>query len=303
MAKFAGETGFAATCRDLFERGSKWLDANLFNGEYYEHKIVPAKSADSIAEGLRLGAGAADPAHPVLQIGAGCLCDQLVGQVMAHVCGLGYLLDRANVKTTLASIMKHNFRENFYGHFNPMRTFALNDEAGLLVASYPRGHRPERPFPYATEVWTGLEYTAAAGMIYEDSVDDALKIISATRDRHDGRKRNPFDEPECGHHYARAMASWATIIALTGFHYDAIDQTLRFAASQKPATWFWSTGDAWGVVHQEPDSNGAKVTLNVYGGHLKISRIELEHLGSASVDSKSFAAGDQLALSITKSPA
>src|SRR5438876_7512292 len=116
MAKFVGESDFANTCRDMFERGSKWLDANLFNGEYYEHKIVPAQSADSIAEGLRLGAGASDPTHPVLQVGAGCLADQLVGQYMAHICGIGYLLNRDHVKTTLSSIMKYNFRSGFFDH-------------------------------------------------------------------------------------------------------------------------------------------------------------------------------------------
>jgi uncharacterized protein (DUF608 family) len=275
MAKFVGDTGFADTCRDLFERGSKWLDANLFNGEYYEHKIVPAQSADSIADGLRLGSGAADPTHPVLQVGAGCLADQLVGQCMAHICGLGHLLDPAHVKTTLSSIMKYNFRTGFFDHFNPMRSYALNDESGLLVATYPHGHRPERPFPYASEVWTGLEYTAAAGMIFEGASDDALTIIAAARDRHDGRKRNPFDEPECGHHYARAMASWAAIIALTGFHYDAIEQTMRFAAAKQNAKWFWSTGDAWGVLTQQPGTDRIGVSLLVLGGSIRIRRLSV----------------------------
>src|SRR5205085_9055861 len=133
-----------------------------------------------------------------------------------------------------------------------LRTYVLGDEAGLLVASYPRDDRPKSPFPYCNEVWTGIEYTAAAGMIYEGLREQGLKIIAAARDRYDGRKRNPFDEPECGHHYARAMASWAAIIALTGFHYDAIEQTMHFAAAKQNAKWFWSTGDAWGVVTQQP---------------------------------------------------
>jgi uncharacterized protein (DUF608 family) len=273
MAKSVGETDFAATCRDLFDRGSKWVDANLFNGEYYEHKIIPAASADSIADGLRLGAGAADPTHPVLQVGAGCLADQLVGQYMAHICGLGYLLDREHVKTTLSSLMKYNFHHGFFDHFNPMRSYALDDESGLLVATYPHGNRPERPFPYASEVWTGLEYTAAAGMIFEGATDDALTIIAATRDRHDGRKRNPFDEPECGHHYARAMASWATILAFTGFHYDAIAQTMRFAPAKENAKWFWSTGDAWGVVTQQPAANQISAKLEVLGGSVAIRKL------------------------------
>ena len=30
----------------------------------------------------------------------------------------------------------------------------------------------------------------------------AVKVVKAIRDRHEGRKRNPFNEPECGHNYA-----------------------------------------------------------------------------------------------------
>ena len=30
---------------------------------------------------------------------------------------------------------------------------------GLVIAAYPRGDRPDRPFPYSNEVWSGLEYT------------------------------------------------------------------------------------------------------------------------------------------------
>ena len=155
--------------------------------------------------------GAADPSEPVLQLGAGCLVDQLVGQFLAHVCGLGYLVAADKVKQTLNSIMRFNFKKNMYGHFNHMRSYVLNDESALLMATYPRGNRPARPFPYYNEVMTGFEYTAAVGMLYEGELDDGLRCISAIRDRYDGQRRNPFDEAECGHHYARAMASWAAV--------------------------------------------------------------------------------------------
>src|SRR5438094_10481299 len=107
-------------------------------------------------------------------------------------------------------------------------------------------------------------------MIYEGAVDDGLKIIAAVRDRYDGAKRNPFDEPECGHHYARAMSSWAAILALTGFHYDAIEQTMRFNAAAKDVRWFWSTGDAWGVVVQSPHSKQVDLQVKVYFGRLNV---------------------------------
>ncbi len=130
--------------------------------------------------------------------------------------------------------MKYNYRESLYGHFNYMRSFVLGDEAALLMASYPED-RPKQPFPYFTEVMTGFEYTAAVGMLYEGLTKEGLTCIADIRDRYDGRKRSPFDEAECGHHYARAMASWAAVLALTGFHYSGVDKSMTLARRGRPA--------------------------------------------------------------------
>ncbi|MHC5034132.1 MAG: GH116 family glycosyl-hydrolase [Planctomycetota bacterium] len=280
MARYVGEDDFATQCRDLFQQGSAWLDANLFNGEYYEHEIRPARPKD-IAKGLshqRLCGRR--PVRPDFQLGAGCLVDQLVGQCMAHVCGLGYLLKRRNVRTTLRSIMEHNFKKDLYGHFNHMRSFALNDEAALLMSTYPRGRRPERPFPYFTEVMTGFEYTAAVHMLYEGQIANGLKCIRAVRARYDGRKRSPFNEAECGHHYARAMASWAAVLALTGFHYSGVDCSIEFAATRAASTVFWSNGYAWGTCRQKPAKGGVEVELKVLYGSLRLKRLTIAGVGS-----------------------
>jgi uncharacterized protein (DUF608 family) len=275
MARHLGEDSFAAECRRLFESGSAWMDDHLFNGEYYEHHVQPPTSADAIAPGLRSHMGAQDLSDPELQLGAGCLIDQLVGQYMAHVCGLGYLLKPENVRATLAALMRYNFRADMWGHFNHLRTFALADESAMLMASYPRGRRPERPFPYYNEVMTGFEHTAAAHMLYEGMEEDGLRVVSAVRDRYDGRRRSPFDEAECGHHYARAMAAWAHILALTGFQYDGVSGVLRFRLAPTPCQWFWSTGDAWGTFRQEPVADGSQVELRVLGGCIRLRTITL----------------------------
>jgi uncharacterized protein (DUF608 family) len=280
MAAAMGDEAFAATCRDLFERGSKWIDANLFNGEFYIHQIRPPKDANAIADDLRAGMGSDDLSDPQLQLGSACLTDQLVGQLMAHVAGLGHLLDGQHVRTSLASVMKYNFKPDLTDHFNHFRSYALGDEAGTLVATYPKGNRPRRPFPYCNEIWTGLEYTAAAAMIYEGMLDEAVTIVSAARDRHDGKKRNPFDEPECGHHYARAMSSWALLLAATGFAYDGVQHALRFARSDHPVTWFWSTGDAWGSARQD----GRDLSLAVLGGEIVVQRVEIVGVGKSELD-------------------
>ena len=151
-----------------------------------------------------------------------------------------------------------------------MRSYVLNEESALLMATYPRGRRPKRPFPYYNEVMTGFEYTAAAGMLFEGRVADGVECIEAVRERYDGRKRSPFDEAECGHHYARAMASWAAVLALTGFQYSAADASMRFAAARGPAQWFWSNGRAWGVCRQRPDGKRTRVLLTVLHGGLTL---------------------------------
>jgi uncharacterized protein (DUF608 family) len=265
MARRVGDKAFASECRRLFERGRAWIDANLFNGEYYEHEVRPPKSSADIAPGLVVGMGSSDLGRPDYQLGRGCLVDQLVGQFMAHVCGLGYLVDPAHVRMTLASILKYNRREGFDAHFNCLRSFVLGDETALLMASYPKG-RPANPFPYFTEVMTGFEYVAAVGLLYEGETAEGLRVIRDIRNRYDGRKRSPFDEAECGHHYARAMASWAAVPALSGFHYSGVEKAMAFAP--KAGTWFWSSGDAWGTCRVEDGPGAFRVELSVRGGRL-----------------------------------
>ena len=150
--------------------------------------------------------------------------------------------------------------------------------------------RPKRPFPYCNEVWTGLEYTAAAGMIYEGLVDEGVKVVAAARARHDGKKRNPFDEPECGHHYARAMAAWGTMLALTGFQFDGRTKEMSFASGRK--NLFWSNGDAWGTCKQ----SGQKVEIAVGHGSVEIRRV---NVGSQTADvGKTLSAGDTVSVTL-----
>jgi len=234
MARYVGDDDFAETCRGLFEQGSNWLDENLFNGEYYEHEIRVPGNISEIPSSLRVGAGARDLSEPDFQLGSGCLVDQLVGQFQTHVCGLGYLVDPGHVRSTLQSIMRYNYREHLYDHFNNMRSFILGDESRLLMAYYPKD-RPRNTFPYFLEVMTGFEYAAAIGMLYEGQTEDGLRCIKNIRDRYDGRKRSPFNGAECGHHYARAMASWGAVLRLTILQVVA-QPILGFLACNQCAT-------------------------------------------------------------------
>jgi len=266
MARALGETDQANEYRSLFERGRAWLDANLFNGEYYEQQIRPPGDEE-----------------PLYQVGSGCLVDQLVGQYFAHVADLGHLLDPEHVKTTAASIFRHNFRPDLSGHWNTQRTYALNDEAALLICTWPRGGRPRVPFPYFTEVMTGFEYQAAVLMLYEGLIEEGLTVVESIRARYDGERRNPWDEAECGHHYARAMASWAALLALSGFHYSAPARTLTLAPLWQPEDFhcFWSVPSGWGVFRQQATGKEQTVTAEVYAGKLKLQTLRLRPLFDA----------------------
>ena len=227
MAQTMGDAAFAAQCRKLYESGRVLLEKQLFNGEYYR-QIVPEDKRDV-----------------VYQLGTGCLSDQLLGQMAAHILGLGDLSDRAHAKKTCESIMKYNFKEDFSHHYTNMRIYCAGKDKGLLIASWPQGGRERYPFVYFSEVWTGIEYVAAAEMIYQGMDAEALKIVSSARARHDGRRRNPFNEFECGFHYARSLASWNVHLAWSGFQYDGVKKEMRFT---RDGTWFWSTGKAWGTA-------------------------------------------------------
>ncbi|MBN1579349.1 MAG: hypothetical protein JXA89_01505 [Anaerolineae bacterium] len=281
MARALGETEFADLCRSHFENGSRWIDTHLFNGEYYIQDIRPPGNDGAVAACLLIGMGARDLSKPDYQLGEGCLVDQLVGQFVAHVSGLGYLLDRDHVQQTLRSILKYNLRDGLHDHFNCMRSFALGEEAALLMAAYPKD-RPRNPFPYFTEVMTGFEYTAAIGMLYEGQIGDGLRCIQNIRDRYDGRKRNPFNEAECGHHYARAMTSWAAVLALSGFHFSAVRQTMTFAAQN--GCFFWSNGYAWGVCVLQKREQDFEIAIDVLYGELILSKFVLDPFGRHSFE-------------------
>lgn len=280
MALHLKDKEFAKECRVLYKKGRAWIDANIFNGEYYEHKIPEGTSK-------------------VAQLGKGILVDQLVGQYLAHTTGLGYVLDKNHVQTTLKSIMKYNYIDNFNDHFNTFRSFGLDDEAGLVMASYPRGEKLDFPFPYYTEIMTGFEYSTAAHMIYEGQVESGLKIFGDIRNRYDGYKRNPFNEGEYGHRYARAMAAWAGILAYTGFQYSAVEQSMSFNA--KNGNFFWSNGYQYGTVEVLDSGSGKKVILTSKNGDLTISSFTLNDFGKIKFKKgKTFIKGESITFVVSK---
>ena len=295
MARAVGDAKFSDDCLALFRRGSDWVDANLFSGDYYIQQVrTPVRLEDTLPE-LRAGMGETDLADPDFQVGNGCLIDQLVGQFVAHVAGLGYLLSRENIRVALQSLYRYNFRRDLHSHWNNMRTYALGDEAGLLMASWPRGDRPRVPFPYWGEVMTGFEYQAAIHMIYEGMINEGLEVIEAIRRRFDGLRRNPWNENEAGHHYARALASWAAIPALSGFCYSAVSRRLELTPRWRPQAFqcIWSAGSGWGTVHQGIADGEQTVRWEVLAGELNVREMAYAIPPRATVEGVSVELGDE----------
>lgn len=280
MALSVDDASSAKEYRRLFEQGRQWIDTNLFNGEYYIQKIRKFRK-DEIAPNLRSDMGSENPETPEYQVGGGCLVDQLVGQYLASAGNMGPLVSVENIRKTLQSIYKYNYKRTLIDHDNVERTYALNDEAAMVVCDYGKTERPHIPFPYYAEVFTGLEHTTAALMLYSGMVKEGLECVRSVRSRYDGEKRNPWDEAECGHHYARAMAAWSSVVALSGFSYDGPKAVVTAVPRIPHSTFdcFWATGTGWGTFSYRRRSNETRFSVKVLSGNLPCRSFEISASG------------------------
>jgi non-lysosomal glucosylceramidase len=275
MADAVGDTDFAKTCQEIYGTGVVATEAVLFNGLYYQQKVLPPGDFSKVAPLLRhTNMGAEDPNHPEFQAEDGCGLDQLVGESYARLVGLPGIFKPDNVRTTFASIHRFNYVPDFGDWTNYVRTYALGGERGHIVLSYPN-QLPEHPMPYWSEVWTGLEYVYAIGLAQVGEQELAEDVVLATRERFSGRRRNPFDEAECGHHYARAMSSWGLVVAFTGFHYDGKAGEMAFGVATTPTRWFWSNGAAWGTFQQCVAGDAGRARLEVLSGRVLVNHVRV----------------------------
>lgn len=277
MAEALGED--ASAYRKLARKAEKAMLKELFNGEYFEQQVTwhglratpPDQSAPQniSPEALAL-LKTEGPNH---QYGTGCLSDGVLGIWMAAVCGLGHILHRGKVTKHLRSVFRYNLIKDLRAHSNPQRPgFALGQDGGLLLCSWPRGGKPSLPFVYSDEVWTGIEYQVASHLMMMGRVREGLAIVRAARDRYDGRIRNPFNEYECGHWYARAMSSYALLQGLTGARYDAVEKVLYLCPQiEGDFRAFLATASGYGSVGMRD----GKPYLDVKHGSIPVERIEV----------------------------
>lgn len=262
----------------LLAAGKQYMEEKLYNGEYFIQDIRykglnapdPAKAQSFGGEYSAEARAVLEREGPKYQYGTGCLSDGVLGAWIGKMCGLEDAIDPAKLRSHLVAVHKYNLKKDLSEHANPQRpAYALGKEGGLLLCSWPRGGKLSLPFVYSDEVWTGIEYQVASHMILLGKVKEGLEIVRVCRDRYDGRVRNPFNEYECGHWYARAMSSYGLIQALTGVRYDAVEKTLLIDSRIGDFTSFISTNTGFGTVSLRQ----GKAFLKIVYGTVPVSKV------------------------------
>lgn len=287
MAEFMNDTEKAVEYKDLYENGRKLTKENLFNGKYFIQKINlndkeivdRFDAADSYWN---------DETNEIkYQIGEGSSIDQLLAQWHADILGLGNIFDENQISSALDEMMKNNYKPSMRDFANPWRIFSLNDESGSVICVYPEDcEKPKIPIPYCEETMTGFEYSFAGLLCSRGKIENGLKVVKGIRDRFDGKKRNPWNEFECGSNYARSMASYALIPILGGFEFDLPKHYIGFNPYiENDFSTIWSVDGAWG----EFKINGNKIILSINDGTLNLSSFGvkfLDEIKSLKIDGK-----------------
>ena len=264
---------------ELLAKGIEYLENELFNGEYF-FQDIQTEGLNAVFNPLDYsnnGTGYTDIVNllneegPKYQYGTGCLSDGVLGFWIAQVSGLGEIVDPEKVRSHLEAVHMYNLKHDLSEHANPQRpAFAAGTDGGLLLCTWPKGGKLSIPFVYSDEVWTGIEYQVASHLMLEGEVEKGLEIVRICRDRYDGRVRNPFNEYECGHWYARALSSYGLIQGLTGVRYDAVEKTLyidsRVGENFKS---FLSTASGFGSV----GLNNGKPFVDMMEGRLEVAHV------------------------------
>jgi len=267
MADEMNDAAFAKQCREIHARGEAKMVSELFDGEYFYNKV--------------------DPKRPeTVNSGTGCEIDQVMGQSWAFQVGLPRVLPEKETRTALKSLWRYNFSPDVgpYRAVNkPGRWYAMAGEAGLLMCSFPRADwnyekakgkgKGAWAAMYFNECMNGFEHQVAGHMIWEGLVQEGLAVERAVHDRYHASKRNPWNEIECGDHYARSMASYGVFIAACGYEYHGPKGHLGFAPRLTPEDFKapFTTAEGWGTFSQK----GGQAQVQLRYGTLRLRSLSL----------------------------
>lgn len=270
MANELGDADFAEKCRTILRTGQKNIVERLFDEDYFINKP--------------------DPQHlDAINSGSGCHIDQVFGQSWAFQVGLPRVLPKSETVKALKSLWTYNFTPDvgpYREAYKAGRWYAMPGEAGLLMCTFPRsdwdyaqakGKGPEWAAGYFNECMNGFEYQVAGHMLWEGMVMEGLAVTRAVHDRYHALRRNPWNEIECGDHYARSMASYGVFLAACGFEHHAQRGMLGFAPRLTPENIKvpFTTAEGWGSFGQSAEGNSLKAHLQVKWGSLRLQTLRL----------------------------
>ena len=271
MADEVGDADFARQCRGILQVGRKNLVAQLFDGDYFINKVDP-KHLDAINSGT------------------GCEIDQVFGQSWAFQVCLPRVLPQKETLSALKSLWKYNFSPDAGAYHKKMgsgRWYAMAGEAGLLMCTFPRRDwdyaqaggtgKAEWAAGYFNECMNGFEHQVAGHMIWEGMLLEGLAVERAVHDRYHASRRNPWNEIECGDHYARSMASYGVYLAACGFEYDGPNAHIGFAPKLSPDNFkcAFTSAEGWGCFSQNAESRDLKAEVTVRWGKLRLKTMSL----------------------------
>jgi hypothetical protein len=267
MALEMGDAEFAADCHQRAEKGRAAMDAKLFNGQWFVQIPDPENPK-------KLGA------YETVHI------DQVMGQGWAWQLGLGRVLNEDTTRSALRSVWKYNFARSldaYDAQADPKgRPYCADGEGGMVMTANALGR--ETPFGvysgfacYLNETMNGFEYQAAAHMIAEGMLKEGLAVMKTIDERYDGNKRNPFNEVECGDHYARSMASYGALIAISGFEYHGPKRHIGFAPRITPDNFKapFTTAEGWGSYSQKISGETLRAELSLKHGKVPLRIMSL----------------------------
>ncbi len=281
MAEFMGESDAAEEYLALYTNGCRFMNEQLFNGEYFDQKIDLYDKSIVEAFGAVNTYWNDEKKQIKYQVANGSSIDQMLGQWHSYILDTGEMFDKNKMQIALDSMMKYNFIPTMRNFANPWRIFCLNDESGAIMCGYPdHTKKPAIPVPYCEENMTGFEYSFAGLLFAAGKIDDGLKVVKAVRDRYDGEKRNPWNEIECGSNYARTMASFSFLPIFSGFEFDLPNGHIGFSPIEGREYFkcLFSLGTGWGYFEKSEAS--AAVKLN--GGKLKLKTLGVKFAKSVS---------------------
>ena len=237
MALLQGDRAAAERYRRIHQSGTKLTVKNQFNGDYFI-QIIPAGKPTK------------------WQIGTGCMTSQLLGNGWATQVNLPPVYPEPIIRKTLESIFRYNWIPDVGPHYarhKPIMVFVKPGEAGLLICTYPLGSRLKQPLMYRNTIMHGYDYDAANQMLARGMLTEGLAVYRANHDNYDGAKHNPWNEQQCGDHYARAMTAWGALIAISGFVHDGPAGQIGFSPKFKPEDFkaFFTSSWGWGSLVQK----------------------------------------------------